>query len=383
MTFQSFGQILCAKREQVDLEVMRISFSQAAKVAIILIALSAQMPAQLSVAAIDAAGDSITKGFNAVSASPCPNDDQEGFNWLTGDTHGGSFCNAGAENVFSFLERSECERGSNLFAANPNSAASGARMLTDFVNQANNIKIVLNAQQSPRLAAVFLGHNDICSGVVNKTNASCASSDLDPTNYCATRSTSFERELRRGLEILITLSNSRVVVMSPVRLSQLCNFSTKSSCQFGSCQTLWRIADICVPLTDDCSSTRVIDAYNTTKAYRDVIKRVAAEYAAIAPGGTSPVVQVGGATVGGATLAAGTVVAFSDAAWNYKFRSEELSCCDCFHPSWVGQNTLARIAKVGLTCSRLFPCCKETGDPLTDAKCLVTDKKATFFRGLQ
>jgi hypothetical protein len=103
----------------------------------------------------------------------------------------------------------------------------------------------------------------------------------------------------------------------------------------------------------------------------------------VIPGGHSPVVQVGGATVGGAAMAAGTVVAFSDAPWNYKFRSEELSCCDCFHPSFVGQNVLGRIMKVGLTCNRLFPCCKETGDPLTDAKCLITEKKATYYRGLQ
>jgi hypothetical protein len=338
---------------------------------------------QLTVAAIDGAGDSITKGYNAVSASPCPNADQEGYNWLTGDTHGASFCAAGAENVFSFLERSECERGSNIFTSAPNHAVSGARMLTDFFNQANNIKVYLNSQPSSRLAAIFLGHNDTCSGTLNKTNASCANADLDPANYCTTRPGSFERELRRGLDILITVPNTRVVVMSPVRLSQLCNFASKSSCQFGSCQTLWRLAGICVPLTDDCSSTRVVDAFNTTKAYRDIIKRVSAEYAAIPAGGSSPIVQVGGAMVGGATLASGTVVGFSDAAWHYKFRSEELSCCDCFHPSFVGQNTLARIMKSGLLCSRLFPCCKETGDPLTDAKCMLTDPKKTYYHGLQ
>ena len=44
--------------------------------------------------------------------------------------------------------------------------ASGAQMLSDFLNQANSIKTYLNAQTATRLAAVFLGHNDRCSGTI-------------------------------------------------------------------------------------------------------------------------------------------------------------------------------------------------------------------------
>lgn len=339
--------------------------------------------AQLTIQAIDAAGDSITKGFNAGSASPCANADQESFNWLTSDTHGAAFCGTGAENVFSFLERMECDTGTNIFAASPNHAVSGARMLADFVNQANNIKAYLISQPANRLAAVFLGHNDNCSGTLTKTNASCANSDLDPTNYCKTKPDSFERELRRGLEILMTIPDTRVAVASPVRLSQLCNFGSKTNCQIGgTCQFLWGFANICGTLTTNCSNTRIIDSYQTVKSYRDIIKRVTAEYAAIPNGGTSPVVMIGGALVGGGTRAAGTTFVHTDAPWIYKFRSDQLSCCDCFHPSLVGQDTLGRLAKTGLACSRIHPCCKDTGDPLTDGLCQQTEKKRVFYPGM-
>ena len=352
-------------------------------IVVVLFVFSVQTFAQLSIQAIDAAGDSITKGFNAGNSFPCSNSDQEQYNWLTSDTHGASLCGRGSENVFSFTERLECDLGTNILAKNPNSAASGARMLSDFLNQSNSIKTYLNAQTGNRLAAVFLGHNDGCSGTLTKTNASCTSADLDPNNYCRTKNDSFEREFRKGLEVLITVANTRIGVMSPVRVSQLCNFASKSNCQIGgTCQFLWANASICASLTRDCTDTRIIDTYNTMKAYRDILKRVTAEYAAIPNGGTSPVVIIGGEMVGGATKAAGTDFIYSDAPWNYKFNADQLSCCDCFHPSPIGQDTLARLAKNGLSCSKTTPCCRETGDALADGKCGQTERKRVFYNGL-
>ena len=349
----------------------------------ILFVFSAQAFAQLSIQAIDAAGDSITKGFNAGNSFPCSNSDQEQYNWLTSDTHGATLCGRGSENVFSFRERLECDFGVDILAKTPNSAASGARMLSDFLNQANSIKTYLNAQTGQKLAAVFLGHNDACSGTVTKINASCSGTDLDPNNYCRTKNDSFEREFRKGLDILITTPNTRIGVMSPVRVSQLCNFGTKANCQFvGNCQFLWANASICASLTRDCTDTRIIDAFTAMKAFRDILKRVSAEYAAIPDGGTSPVITIGGEMVGGATRAAGTSLIYSDAAWNYKFNADQLSCCDCFHPSPIGQDTLARMAKNGLSCSKTAPCCRETGDALTDGKCAVTEKKRVFYNGI-
>ena len=343
---------------------------------------SFQARAQLNIQAIDVAGDSISKGFNASSAFPCANADQEQYNWITGDTHGANFCSAGSENVFSVLERLECDYGTDIFKPFPNHAASGARMLDDFLPQANNIKTYLNAQFGQRMAAVFLGHNDNCSGTTTKTNASCSNPDLDPNNYCRTKPEVFEREFRKGLEVLMTIPNTRIAVAAPVRVSQLCNLGGKASCQVpGTCQFLWNNVNICASLTKDCAPDRIADAYTTMKAYRDILKNVTAEYASISDDGTSRVIAVGGQTVGGAAKAAGTVFIYSDAAWQYRFKSEQLSCCDCFHPSAVGQDQLGRIMKNGLSCSRIQPCCKETGDPLVDGKCGRTEVKRVFYKG--
>lgn len=345
--------------------------------------LTLSISAQLTVQTIDVAGDSIMKGFNAGNSAPCANADQETFNWLTSRTHGSAFCVPGSENVFSVLERMECDAGGSLFTAFPNHAASGARMLADFQIQANNIKTYLNTQPAQRMAVVFLGHNDACSGSLNKINASCSSSDLDPNSYCRTKPDAFERELRRGLDILMSVPDSRIAIVAPVRLSQLCNFGTKTNCAIGgSCQTLWGLANICGSLTRDCSTTRIIDAYETMKSFREILKRVAAEYALIPDGGTSPVVSIGGASVGGGTKAAGTGFIYSDATWYYKFNANQLSCCDCFHPSGIGQDTLAQVMKAGLNCSRIRPCCKDSGDSLTDGKCLATERKWVYYRGL-
>lgn len=339
--------------------------------------------AQLSIQSVDVTGDSITKGFNASSSFPCSNGDQETYNWLTSDTHGTTFCGAGSEGVFSLLERMECDTGTNIIAPLPNHAASGATLVRDFVTQAGNVRTYLTGQPSTRLAVVFLGHNDNCSGLATKTNTSCTSTDLDPANYCTTKSDAFERELRKGLDVLMSIGNTRVGVVSPVRVSQLCNFGSKTNCQIaGTCQFLWGVVSICSPLTKDCSTTRVADTYTSMKGYHDILKSVTAEYAAIPVGGTSPVVMIAGQIVGGGVKAAGTDFVYSDAPWFYKFASEQISCCDCFHPSGLGQNMLAKMLKNGLVCSRLNPCCKDTGDPLSDGKCTVVTRKSSYYRGL-
>ena len=51
--------------------------------------------------AMDAAGDSITKGFNAESKALCGNDDQPSSSWATSNTHGADLCGWGSEGVFS------------------------------------------------------------------------------------------------------------------------------------------------------------------------------------------------------------------------------------------------------------------------------------------
>jgi hypothetical protein len=348
-----------------------------------MISFAASTFAQLGIQAIDVAGDSISKGFNASSAFPCSNADQETYNWLTSDTHGTNLCGAGNEGVFSVRERMECSTGANIIAAQPNHAASGATLVRDFNTQASNVRTYLMSQPADRLAVVFLGHNDNCGGTITKTNTSCASPDLDPANYCKTRPDSFERELRKGLDILMSIGNTRIGVLAPVRVSQLCNFGTKTNCQLaGTCQALWGAVNICGSLTRDCSSTRIVDSYSTMRSYRDILNAVSADYAAIPDFGSSPIVTIGGETVGGALKAAGTVFAYSDGPWYYRFNADQLSCCDCFHPSAIGQNMLARLLKDGLACSRLNPCCKDTGDLLSDGKCSRSQRKNTYYAGL-
>jgi hypothetical protein len=352
-------------------------------VAIIIATLTYSVGAQLNIQAIDVTGDSISKGFNAGNAFPCSNSDQESYNWLTSDTHGSSFCGAGSEGVFSIFERMECDAGTNLIAPLPNHAASGATLVRDFVSQAGNVRTFLSVQPATRMAIVFLGHNDNCSGTITKVTASCSTADLDPENYCKTKPDAFERELRKGLDILMLIGDTRIGVVSPVRVSQLCNFGSKMNCQVGgTCQFLWGAVNICAPLTRDCSSARIIDSYTTMKAYRDILISVTAEYSAIPDGGTSPVVMIGGQTVGGGVKAAGTTFIYADGPWFYRFNSAQISCCDCFHPSGTGQDTLARLLKNGLLCSGVNPCCRDTGDPLMDGKCAVLNRKRTYHRGL-
>jgi len=347
-----------------------------------------------TIATMDVAGDSISNAFNGRGKFPCPNHDQEQFNWATSDTNGLSFCGAGPEGVYSQAERIECARGAVINRAVPNHAESGAQMLLDFVGQAAAIQLYLSAQPAPRYVPVLLGHNDVCGGKVPKFLPSCERGpDQDPDNHCRTRPEAFERELRKGLDILITIPETSIGVAAMARVSELCKHGAKQNCQlFTSCSNVWTAAaftgwifgadnGICGSLTLDCSPQRLVDTYLTARAYRDVTERVTAEYAAVPPGGTSPVVTVGGQTVGGAVKAAGVVVVYSDAAWRVRFPATLLNCCDCFHPSPFGQHVTAATLFHGLTCTAQTPCCKDTGDVLDEALCSTPDTSGTFYPG--
>jgi len=347
-----------------------------------------------TIATMDVSGDSISKAFNGKGSFPCPNHDQEQYNWATSDTNGSSFCTAGPEGVYSQAERIECARGAVINRAVPNHAKSGAQMLLDFVNQASAIQQYLSSQPAPRYVPVLLGHNDVCAGKVPKYQASCEhGADQDPNNHCRTTPEAFERELRKGLDILITVPDTRIGLAAMVRVSELCNHGSKQNCQaFLPCKKVWKAAaytgwifgadnGICGSLTLDCSPQRLIDTYLTARAFRDVTARVAAEYAAVPPGGTSPVVTVGGQTVGGAVKADGVIVVFSDASWRVRFPAALLNCCDCFHPSPLGQTVGAATLLQGLTCTPQTPCCKDTGDALDEALCTTPDTSGTFYPG--
>ncbi len=333
---------------------------------------------------MDAAGDSMTKAYNA-DPDNCTYDDQEWLNWATSDTHGIDYCSDGGDGVFSHAEMLECFGGTDIEVASPNAAMSGAQMLKDFVAQAINIQDFLYSASAPRYATVLLGHNDVCGGTVDKYQVDCDwGDDQDPDNYCRTTPAAFEREFRKGLDILIVVPELTIGVASLVRVSQLCNHGGKQACGlfFGrDCQEAWGTGWMCGSLTYDCSDERVIDAYQTAKAYHEILVRVTAEYAAIPEGDFSDVVTIGGETVGGAPKATGVNLVFSDTPWVYSFVSEQISCCDCFHPSILGQDDIARILFKGINCSPSDPCIADTGDPLTDALGGAPDTSGTHYPG--
>ena len=347
------------------------------------------------IASIDAIGDSISKAVNAGGAGKCTNLDQENFNWATSITQDGEFCSDGGDGVFSQAERIECRQGAMIVNADPNSAESGAEMLKDFFAQAQESAALFGMEPpaAPRYVTVEMGHNDICSGTIERIQTECAEgNDQDPLNHCRTTEAAFEREFRKGLDELITVPELKIGIAAPVRVTQLCNHKAKTNCSLlgGSCESMWRrFADggvlptgICGSITKDCSDERLQDGYETARAYRDIMARVSSEYAALAEGESSPVATVGGETVGGAAKAAGNSLSFSNASWVYKFTSEQISCCDCFHPSFQGQDGAARILFDGFTCGPTDVCCADTGDIVSAALCTAEDTSGTFHPGL-
>ena len=192
------------------------------------------------IASIDAIGDSISKAVNAQenAQGSCTNDDQEGFNWSTSITQDGTFCSDGGDRVYSQAERLECRQETMIVNTDPNSAVSGAEMLKDFFDQAENTKKSLGTKPAPRYVTVEMGHNDICSGTIERIQADCAEGDdQDPMNHCRTTEAAFEREFRKGLEVLITVPDLKIGIAAPVRVSQLCNHVAKTNCSLlgGTC----------------------------------------------------------------------------------------------------------------------------------------------------
>lgn len=213
---------------------------------------------------------------------------------------------------------------------------------------------------------------------------------IDPNNHCWTTPAAFEREFRKGLDVLMTVPELKIGVASLVRLSQLCNHSDKAACSVlpGSCEDTWQFAPlvlengICGSLTSDCSEERIQDVYEMAREYRNILDRVTQEYAVIPAGQASPTVPIAGEEVGGGSKAENVLLTFSNASWEYKFTSEDISCCDCFHPSILGQDLAARILFDGFTCSESDACCSDTGDALVDGLCTTEETGGRFVPGL-
>jgi len=205
----------------------------------------------------------------------------------------------------------------------------------------------------------------MCSPQVEKSS-SCPTTDQDPNNYCRTTSQAFEREFRKGLDALVSFDQIEIIVVAPFRYSQICNFAqrgkTATSAAYGqisgsSCQDFWSRAQSsalpfgngpCASLTDDCSDQRIDDAYQTQLKYLAIMKAVVLSYTALSPGDLSPT----------GTLVGNFSMTVNEAAWNYRFDQEDISACDCFHPSRGLQQKLAALDT--FDCATSSKCCDGT-----------------------
>ncbi len=328
-------------------------------------------------------GDSMSRAFNAgggdLVQGDCPFADQLRFNWATNDN---TARRCARDTVYSQKERLECANRREI--ASRNVARSGASMARDAHKQAVAASNWIMTQPGPRYVAILMGHNDICQGTQQKF-AVCDSDDKDPGNYCRTTKLAFEREFRRTLDQLVQIPSSRIGVVIPVRVSQLCNHKGKDvacgpfTC---NCQDVWDIArlelfdvfrgpGICESITSDgCSDARVADAYRTWKSYRNILVRVVKAYAAVAAGATVPVNAAFG--TGGVTKAAGVQLKYSEAIAGYQIQSGDINTCDCYHADKTGQNKIARYLFTGLTCTPTSPCCRNVGNDVDDGRCRNT-----------
>jgi len=372
--------------------------------------LSAPARGQGLVESAGASGDSVTRGFNA-RALDCTYDDQPTRSWATGDTHEMDFCDSGGEGLFSHAERLECAKGADIQIFND--AETGARMRAFFA-QASTIRTRFASAPGPHYVAVLLGHNDACTNVLDRGGNSCGDADGDPNNYCRSTPAAYEREFRRGLDELIQIPSTRIAVLALLRISQLCNFRDKEVCgepfdPFGAgaspaqspagvraaqdggttaglidldCGDLWEASGfledvfgeggICASLTSDCSEQRRIDMYETLVGYNEVLERVSAEYAGL---------PAGSASATGAVKAEDVALRFIAAPFHSRGDENDLSCCDCFHPSTVGQQKLSDYSWHGLTCSDTTPCCAVSDDAGANARCDELDTTSVYPGG--
>ena len=315
---------------------------------------------------IAAIGDSITQAFDAQYSDfkDCRFMDTPEYSFAT---------NIITNTTISVAERAIAFKGSGVAIANFGS--DGARMSSGD-DQAREARTWLLTQATPpNLITVFLGHNDICSGKKDKFQGSCSSANRDPNNYCRTSTFAYEQEMRQMLDVLITIPESQIAIIHPIRVSQLCNFKDeKVTGSLVSCGDLWALPGhlsaifeqdgVCPSLTS-CSADRVADAYTTWVSYRDIGNKLVEEYNLYVAGDTipfNPTFNTGGDLVVRATNVS---LEKTDVVGNSKFKyrdasgNVQLSVCECYHPSKFGQNQLASSLWDGVTCSTRTPCCND------------------------
>lgn len=322
---------------------------------------AASLPTKV-LGSIAAIGDSITAAFNAAYSEfeSCQYRDTPNYGFSTNTTR---------NTTISIAERAIAFRGNGIKTAN--FASDGARMSSGD-DQALLAKTWLLNQATPRLITVFFGHNDICSGERDKFQVSCSSLNRDPNNYCRTSAFAYEQEMRQMLDVLITIPDSQIIIIHPIRVSQICNFASEKVIDGPllsvRCSDLWATSSlfgqdgVCPSLTR-CSVDRVSDAYTTWVTYRDISNRVVDEYNLYTGGQTIPFNP--SFNTGNVVRESNVFLETTDVIGNQKFRyrdpfgNAQLSVCECYHPSKYGQNLLASSVWEGVACSTANPCCND------------------------
>jgi lysophospholipase L1-like esterase len=316
---------------------------------------------------IAAIGDSITAAFNAAHSEfeSCEYNDTPEYSFST---------NTNTNTTVSIAERAIAYKGSGIATAN--FGQDGARMAHGD-DQAQAAKTWLLSQATPRLITVFLGHNDICSGERDKYLPSCSSLNRDPNNYCRPSVFAYEQQMRQMLDVLVTIPDSQIAIIHPIRVSQLCNYKEEKVVDewwvTRRCRDLWKMSGllpeifeqdgVCPSLTD-CTVDRVTDAFTTWVAYRDISNKVVNEYNLYAAGETIPSNLEFG--TGNVVRESNVFLLTTDVIGNAKFKyrdvsgNVQLSVCECFHPSKYGQNTLASSLWNSVACSPTTPCCNDS-----------------------
>jgi hypothetical protein len=321
---------------------------------------TASLPTKV-LGSIAAIGDSITTAFDAAYSrfDSCRYRDTPEYNFSTNTTR---------NTTISIAERAITFKGSAVATANFGS--DGARMSSGD-DQALLAKTWLLNQATPRLITVFLGNNDICSGGRDKYNTSCSSANRDPNNYCRTSAFAYEQQIRQMLDVLITIPDSQISIIHPIRVSQLCNFAEEKVVDAFipvRCEDLWATPGlfgqdgVCPSLTG-CSVERIADAYTTWVVYREISNKVVNEYNLYSGGDTIPSNPT--YSTGNVMRENNVFLETTDVIGNQKFKfrdalgNAQLSVCECYHPSKYGQNLLASSLWDGVACSAATPCCND------------------------
>jgi cysteine-rich repeat protein len=205
-----------------------------------------------------------------------------------------------------------------------NKAISGA-VMSDFVNQANNVVAEATAMGGSGMVTILLGNNDVCESSLD--------SMTDPVL--------FESQYRSGLDVLAA---SPYTKDAEIHVSSIPDIywlwvAKKDS---GGCRFIWWIGGVCQALLqnpgDDCESVASRDDPDTDypedgpncKRRKDFHRRIQGVYNPILKNVLDEYINNGKLPN-----------AYFVDIFDVKFTSLEVNNGDCFHPSTAGHKILA------------------------------------------